>query len=123
MAEQKQALNYNNVNDVNNVMFQEEEDKPRLYYGDGPVPPDRDRRATVREALRAGVGIGIHMPDYKRRQAQMRSRERGYRRLSHEQLMDLAANLGIDNVRPNGLLKTPLMLLNEIIPVVRAMAD
>lgn len=94
----------------------------KLYYGDGPVPPDRARRATTYEALRAGIAIGLHSPDRKRIAAQTRSRARGFRRLTNEQLEDLCATIGVSIIRPDGFFKTRMEVINELIPILQMMA-
>lgn len=104
------------------IVFQDEQ-KERIYCGNSNIlPPGYDRFGTRFQCLRKGYGAALLAPEYKRREALIKFRQRGYRRLSHEQLFNLASLIGIDTIRPNGTFKTQLQLLDEIIPVIRAMA-
>lgn len=105
-----------------NIRFRPEP-RERIYCGNQDVlPPGYTRFGTRYECLRKGYGAALFAPEYKRVEARARAAQRGFRRLTYQELANLAAQIGVSTTWPNGALKTPLQLLNEIIPIIRAMA-
>ncbi len=94
--------------------------REKVYCGKASsLPSGYDRKGSPYECMRKGIGVGLYMPDYKRREALVRSSVKGYKRLSKNELEDLASSLRVKLINPDGSPRTKLEMLNEIIDVLK----
>lgn len=82
-----------------------EEPEERTFCGNGDVPEDYDRRGTLLECFKKGVGIGLAMPQEKRLKAQKRPP-----RMGKAELYSLAHRFNVKHEN-----KTKKKILGEII--------